>query len=195
MNNILKPTVAVKETESSDVCVTDSITSLPAITSDGHSTDKFTSMETVLSDVHVTDSVTSLPAKSINSKTRAKIVNFLSTCSGEEIFHIFSQIPSLNEIDVVAAITAYKKSLKADVRAYLNRHSQQSQRNTLTQQLIHRYGDVISELRQKMSADKLAQYLRAFEGQSKIPNKNLKKITPAMIRAAFKKLHESSDNQ
>jgi len=134
------------------------------------------------------------PTSSFGDKARTKILNFLSTCSGEEILHILSKIPKLQELDIVAGITEYKRSLKADVRTYLLSQSQRAQRMTLTQQLINRYGEIIIELRPKMSADKLAQYLEAYEQQTSRPKARLEKITPAMIRAAIIKLQEPAKN-
>jgi hypothetical protein len=129
---------------------------------------------------------------SIGDKTRSKVISFLSSCSGDEIYNILNNIMKLQDYSIISAITEYKKTLKTDINAYISRQSSREQRKSLTQQLINRYGDIILEHRYKISVEKLAQCLAEFEEQPNRPYQRLEKITPAMIRAAIKKLQEPS---
>jgi hypothetical protein len=129
-----------------------------------------------------------------NDKMRNKLIKFLSTCSGEEIFTILNQMLNLHEIDILAGIKEYKQLLKRDVRAYLKSRKASEKRCTLTQQLIDRYGEIIVELRSEMSADKMSQYLEEFEETIRNADDRLERITPAMIRAAVVKMQQESSN-
>jgi len=129
-----------------------------------------------------------------NDKIRNKLIKFLSTCSGEEIFTILNQMLNLHEVDILAGIKDYKQLLKRDARAYLQSRRASEKRCTLTQQLIDRYGEIIAELRPEMSADKMSQYLEEFEGSIRNEDDRLERITPAMIRAAVIKMQRESSN-